>query len=488
MLRISRLSIQDTLPDGSYRTMSFQYGPDCERWYSELADDGVTSRSTVYAGNYEKVTENGVTREFYYLDGNVIVVKQNDTFTPYLAFTDHLGSVLAILDEYGLYRFRAEYDVWGKPTVNPNLIGFHRGYTGHEMLPEFDLINMNGRLYDPMIGRFLSPDNYVQEPDNSQNFNRYSYCLNNPLKYTDPSGESFLLTTIIGAVVGTYMGGVLANNSYNPTKWDFSSAKTWGYMFCGGMLGAGSGYVGAALSSAGFAGSNTVGIMASSSLNSLGTYAYTLGETPISIYAGIISYDFTNHEFGFLWKKGNSNLDNWMYGLGALANLSDVLMGTHPKDVDLVTEHSDVKSHTSIVNPGTDSGDNYGRGNPALADPNGIISYGPDWYHTNEGSVHWTKGTNFWQTHSNTTDEIWRQTLQVNKKTIVGYGQWLNRLSNEGSLIYSVEFSSCVTHASIALNASGLFNIGIHPWLLHAQMYLWGHGIRPWSFASHINQ
>lgn len=68
MLRISRLSIQDTLPDGSYRTMSFQYGPDCERWYSELADDGVTSRSTVYAGNYEKVTENGVTREFNYLD------------------------------------------------------------------------------------------------------------------------------------------------------------------------------------------------------------------------------------------------------------------------------------------------------------------------------------------------------------------------------------------------------------------------------------
>ena len=156
--RKKNVHISDSLPNGSYRTMSFQYGPDRERWYSELADDGVTSRST---------------------------------FSPYLAFTDHLGSVLAILDEYGLYRFRAEYDVWGKPTVNPNLIGFHRGYTGHEMLPEFDLINMNGRLYDPMIGRFLSPDNYVQEPDNSQNFNRYSYCINNPLKYTDPSGELF---------------------------------------------------------------------------------------------------------------------------------------------------------------------------------------------------------------------------------------------------------------------------------------------------------
>lgn len=51
---------------------------------------------------------------------------------------------------------------------------------------------MNGRLYDPLVGRFLSPDNYVQAPDYSQSFNRYGYCLNNPLRYTDPSGD-FLL-------------------------------------------------------------------------------------------------------------------------------------------------------------------------------------------------------------------------------------------------------------------------------------------------------
>ena len=57
MVRVTRLSITDSLPDGSYRAMSFQYGPDRERWYSELTDDGVTSRSTVYAGNYEKVTD-----------------------------------------------------------------------------------------------------------------------------------------------------------------------------------------------------------------------------------------------------------------------------------------------------------------------------------------------------------------------------------------------------------------------------------------------
>ena len=52
----------------------------------------------------------------------------------------------------------------------------------------FGLINMNGRLYDPYLQRFLSPDNVVQDPLNAQSYNRYSYCLNNPLMYTDPSG------------------------------------------------------------------------------------------------------------------------------------------------------------------------------------------------------------------------------------------------------------------------------------------------------------
>jgi len=50
----------------------------------------------------------------------------------------------------------------------------------------------NGRVYDPQAGAFLIPDPYVQEPHNPSNYNRYSYVLNNPLKYTDPSGYKFL--------------------------------------------------------------------------------------------------------------------------------------------------------------------------------------------------------------------------------------------------------------------------------------------------------
>ena len=63
------------------------------------------------------------------------------------------------------------------------------GYCGHEHLPEFNLLNMNARLYDPWTPRFLSPAPYVQLPDFTQSFNRYSYCLNNPLKLVDITGE-----------------------------------------------------------------------------------------------------------------------------------------------------------------------------------------------------------------------------------------------------------------------------------------------------------
>ena len=63
-----------------------------------------------------------------------------------------------------------------------------RGYTGHEHLNNLGVIHMNGRLYDPVLGRFLSPDPVVQAPHDTQGFNRYAYVRNNPLRYTDPSG------------------------------------------------------------------------------------------------------------------------------------------------------------------------------------------------------------------------------------------------------------------------------------------------------------
>jgi RHS repeat-associated protein len=88
-----------------------------------------------------------------------------------------------------------------------------RGYTGHEHLPMFGLINMNARLYDPLPGRFLSPDPFVQLPDFTQSYNRYSYALNNPLIYTDQNGEF-----IFGAIFGFWKGVFTGKNPFK-TAW-----------------------------------------------------------------------------------------------------------------------------------------------------------------------------------------------------------------------------------------------------------------------------
>jgi RHS repeat-associated protein len=132
-----------------------------------------------------------------------------------------------------------------------------RGYTGHsqsrymfsrfsknrsktiigEHLVQFDLVNMNGRMYDPKLGRMLRPDNFVQDPTSTQSYNRYAYVWNNPLKYTDPSGEVAIATgMIIGAVVGAYIGGSVANNSFNPAEWEMDG-NTLNGMVIGGMVG-----------------------------------------------------------------------------------------------------------------------------------------------------------------------------------------------------------------------------------------------------------
>ncbi len=113
---------------------------------------------------------------------------------------DNQGSVVLVTDSAGVVEQELSYDAWGAlrdpethavygagAVPEPMLDG--RGYTSHEHLTDFALIDMNARLYDAALSRFLNPDPDIQWPDNPQNLNRYSYCLNNPLRYTDPTGR-----------------------------------------------------------------------------------------------------------------------------------------------------------------------------------------------------------------------------------------------------------------------------------------------------------
>lgn len=95
---------------------------------------------------------------------------------------------------------------------------------------------MNGRMYDPVLSSFLSVDQYVQNPSNSQNFNRYAYCLNNPLRYVDPNGELWWEAAIVGAIIGTFSNAAAQVMSGN--------VNTSGQFWVAGGIGAISGGLG----------------------------------------------------------------------------------------------------------------------------------------------------------------------------------------------------------------------------------------------------
>ena len=180
-----------------------------------LYNNGSPVNTKIFAGNYEKEITSSSTKEYHYISGPTgliaVYIIEDGIGQLYYTVTDHLGSIVQILDENGNIIEEANYGPWGRyrdPNTweyddNAGLTLLNRGYTGHEHLNEFALINMNGRMYDPVLGRMLSPDNYVQDPNNPQNYNRYAYCLNNPLIYTDPSGELvWFVPVAIGATVG----------------------------------------------------------------------------------------------------------------------------------------------------------------------------------------------------------------------------------------------------------------------------------------------
>ena len=128
-----------------------------------------------------------------------MLIQNNGKDSLLYTYTDNQGSLIALTDESGNIVERYAFDPWGARR-NPDQWEqkdsrtkwiTNRGYTGHEHLDAFGIINMNGRVYDPQTAMFFSPDSFVQAPDNWVNYNRYGYCLNNPLIYSDPSGYMF---------------------------------------------------------------------------------------------------------------------------------------------------------------------------------------------------------------------------------------------------------------------------------------------------------
>jgi RHS repeat-associated protein len=218
-----------------------------------ITENNTVTNTTYYinSANMELVNEDEVT--YLYAEGKPIAMHRKSDNAIYYLHVDYQGSLMAISNEAGTVVERRSYDAWGRPRRIDNLeynlaspfggsnSSFTlRGYTFHEHLEMVGLINMNGRMYDPVLGRILSPDNFVQDATSTQNFNRYSYCLNNPTKYTDPDGNFIIAAILIGAAIS---GGINIVQQGYKSDWtfkDFNWASLGVSMLAGGA-GAGVG-------------------------------------------------------------------------------------------------------------------------------------------------------------------------------------------------------------------------------------------------------
>ncbi|REC49019.1 hypothetical protein DRF67_05530 [Chryseobacterium pennipullorum] len=231
--------------DGEKGDVAFQYGLTAMRQkvsYGGNFDpdqDGKFTRFYSEDGSFEITKDNvtGKEKHILYIGGtpyesNIVYLKNYDETNGSYRFLhkDYLGSILAISDEAGNKIEQRHFDAWGnfthlqigngpiltdKNSIDNASLLIDRGYTGHEHFAEVGIIHMNGRLYDPLLRRFLNADENIQEPYNTQSYNKYGYVLNNPLMFSDPSGEvfQFAFLAAMGAFWATVMTGAIISSA-----------------------------------------------------------------------------------------------------------------------------------------------------------------------------------------------------------------------------------------------------------------------------------
>jgi RHS repeat-associated protein len=217
-----------TINNGS-DSSTFEYGPSGQYW-RQYAVYGTGPETTTYIGGlWEKVVGSTVTayRNYVKAGGRNVAIwtyRSTGVNDGYFPLSDHLGSTESVTNFSGALIVKESFDAFGKrrgsnwtgvPTTAESIAianTTRRGFTGHTMLDNVGLVHMNGRVYDPMIGRFLSADPNIDGVLDTQGWNRYSYVKNNPLSYTDPTGylsfKKFFkkwLRPVLALAVAVYM-------------------------------------------------------------------------------------------------------------------------------------------------------------------------------------------------------------------------------------------------------------------------------------------
>jgi RHS repeat-associated protein len=250
------------ITQGTSKT-AFSYGPNREV-YKRVDTRGGKQTKTLYLGGYEQVKlPSGVIEHKFYVGNVVITERSNNANDEFYLHKDHQGSTTSITNASGMVVQQFIYDPWGKQyNVHSNSIfsaysspGISRGYTGHKMVNDMDIIHMNGRTYNVALGRFMQADPHIQAPMNSQNYNRYSYVLNNPMSMTDPSGYFFnKLFKKLNKAFGNFAPFVGMAMMFVPGAQSYGVAMLKGFIAGGIATGSLKGAVIGAFSAAAFTG------------------------------------------------------------------------------------------------------------------------------------------------------------------------------------------------------------------------------------------
>jgi len=132
---------------------------------------------------------------------------------------DILGSTSVVTDSSGTEYGYTKYYPYGLARLSGGSLGTDKEFTSQGLTAQAVLLQC--MYYDPSIDRFISADTIVPDPADPQSFNRYSYCINNPLKYTDPDGHFWFIAIIVAIIVQPAQGTMCYQAVSDPSPGNF---------------------------------------------------------------------------------------------------------------------------------------------------------------------------------------------------------------------------------------------------------------------------
>ena len=297
----------------------FFYDGDGDRYMMKVYERHAEGDSLLFTRYYmdanAEVTKDtlGHYTHLYYAGGDaytapaVMVIDETGQTATYQITRDNLGSAIQYASKNGV-RYRYSYSPWGVRThqVGGNTVfyqpgddspfgPFYRTYTGHEDLWMFGLINANARLYNPYLGRFISPDPLLNSEGGPLDYNPYIYARNNPYKYIDRNGEfPWLIPVMIGG-----FAFAAANFDHIDNLFEFAGSFACGAVATGLSIG-----VGVVVGGAVTAGVGAIGVSVGSPVIAAAAPFVGAG---VGAAAGYVSYNLTysglsGTPFNFSWK------------------------------------------------------------------------------------------------------------------------------------------------------------------------------------------